>query len=192
MILFAELLNFGLMTASQIANELFILITSAFERGLDNFKLSATFVQGIRSALELLPAGLQFKSELSFKVFLDTHAKDIRVYWQHHLLSEIIKVTLLPFDSLRHLSQSLFELLFEAPSRRHFIHKAFLVVGTLLLDSSKMDFEVIEQLVHLLFLSCCRSQGLLYGKECSLELVLFFDEGLGKSHIRWGCIVCHQ
>ena len=98
------------MSTAKISNKLFIFITRALKSRLDDFKLTATLIQGIRCALELLSSTFKFKPELGFQVFLDAHAEDVRVYRKYHLLSQCIELSLFALDYLRHLCESLLEL----------------------------------------------------------------------------------
>ena len=122
MVLLTKLLNFSLVAISQISDELFIFVTRSLESCLDNLELTSRFKQGICRALQLLTTSLKLKPELGLEVLLDTHPEDIRVDGQHHLLGESIKLTLLSLDNLRHLVESLFELVFEGAASGHFIN----------------------------------------------------------------------
>ena len=106
----------------------------------------------------------EFEAELGLQVLLDTHAQDVGVDGQHHLLSKSIKLTLLSFDYLRHLGESLLELVLQTAPGRHLFHQAFLVVRALLLDRGKVHLEVGKQLMHLFFLGCGGRKCLLHGE----------------------------
>lgn len=76
------------------------------ESGLDDFQLSSGLVKGILSPFLLLEPRFELIAELCLKIFLDTHAKDVRVDGQDHLLRHCVQLRLLSLNSLRHLSQS--------------------------------------------------------------------------------------
>ena len=121
-VLLRELLNLGLVAAAQVPHKLLVFIASALERRLDDLKLATTFIEGVRSALQLLSAALQFKPELGLEVLLYPHAQDVRVDGEYHLLRQRVELSLLALHNLRHLRESLLELLLEAPARGHLLN----------------------------------------------------------------------
>ena len=184
MVLLAELLNFTLVPASQVANEFFIFIASALERCLHDLKLAPAFIQGISRALKLLPARLYLKAELSFKVLLNAHSENVRVDRQHHLLGQSLQIRLLSLDKLGHLVKPLLKLRLQGLALGHLVDEAFLVAHALLLDRGEVHLKVGEQLVHVLFLHCGRLECFFDAVESPFKLVLFFNQRLGHAHCR--------
>ena len=184
MVLLAELLNFTLVPASQVANEFFIFIASALERCLHDLKLAPAFIQGISRALKLLTARLYLKAELSFKVLLNAHSENVGVNRQHHLLGQSLQIRLLSLDKLGHLVEPLLKLRLQLLALSHLVDEAFLVAHALLLDRGEVHLEVGEELVHVLFFHRGRLEGFFYAVEGPLELVLLFNKSLGHAHCR--------
>ena len=167
------------MPFSHLRHKLLVFVLVPFKRCFNDLELSTLLVKRVRCALQLSLPGFKLIAELRFKLFLNTHPEDVSVDGQDHFLSHRVKVTLLPFDSLRHLLESLLKLVLDRFTISDLLQQPFLVVAALVLGRAKLVLNVSEELVQLFFLAGCRLECLLHREESSLEVILLLEQSLG-------------
>ena len=128
MVLFRKFKQFSLMPVSDIRNKLFMLVFIAFKCSFYDFKLSSRLIKSISCTFQFRRPIFKLKSELCFKVLLDTHPKDICVNWQLHLLRHLVKIRLFSFNSFAHLIQSGLKLILKTFPICYFFEQSLLVL----------------------------------------------------------------